>query len=133
MATKCFDVANKRVDVAMASAAKQDELLSLLAQRLIISSGIAKQGGITLNEDSCLIMCMTLPQDVKSRVSSILTEMAFEVGTGTPVTVADFEGKIVEWNRFLARLIMWNLGDFFELLASASLESAVRAKNAEAK
>lgn len=124
LATKCFEVAGKRIDVAMASAVKQDELLGLLAQRLFVGAGQAKRIGTELSEDIVLLMMVGLPADIKAKVSAILTEKAFVVGANpTPISIEDFNGKIVEWNRLLAKLVLWNLGDFFDLLRSADLDA----------
>lgn len=128
MQTKVFTVNGKRVDVAMASAVRQDELLGLLAQRLIVGSSIARSKDAVLNENSVLIMMMTLPVETKEKVSALLTEKAIDTESKTPVSVKDFGGRMVEWNRFLAQLVMWNLGDFFDLLASVDLEEALKAK-----
>lgn len=128
MLTKVFEVGDKRYDVSMASAVKQDELLSILSRHLIVSSSIAKKQGTELNENSVMITVMALPVDIKQKVVEIVTHMAIEVGTTTNVSVKDFTGKMVEWNRFIARLIMWNLADFFDLLASADLEKSLREK-----
>lgn len=121
MTTKTFEANEKNIEVAMASAVKQDELLSLLSQCLFVASTIAQKSGVELNENSTLVMVMSLPVDVKSRVVEILMEKAFIVGTSVQISVKDFEGKMVEWNRFVARVLMWNLSDFFEFLASVDL------------
>jgi hypothetical protein len=122
MQTRVFEVGEKRYDVAMASAVKQDELLSILSRHMVIASSVAKQQGTELNENSVLIAVMALPVDVKKKIVDIVTEMAIEVGTTNRVSVKDFTGKMVEWNLFIARLIMWNLSDFFELLSGGELE-----------
>lgn len=124
MQTKVFDVAGKRIDVAMPSAVKQDELLGLLAQRLFIGAAQAKKTGLDLNEDIVLMMMVGLPAETKARVVAILTEKSAVVGTTIPVSVEDFAGQMVEWNRFLAKLVLWNLGDFFDLLRSVDLVGA---------
>ena len=128
MQTRVFEIGEKRYDVAMASAVKQDELLSILSRHMVIASSVAKQQGTELNENSVLIAVMALPVDIKKKIVDIVTEMAIEVGTTNRVSVKDFTGKMVEWNLFIARLIMWNLADFFELLASADLEKSLREK-----
>lgn len=128
MQTRVFEVGEKRYDVAMASAVKQDELLSILSRHMVIASCVAKQQGTELNENSVLIAVMALPVDIKKKIVDIVTEMAIEVGTTNRVSVKDFAGKMVEWNLFIARLIMWNLADFFDLLAAANLEKSLREK-----
>lgn len=128
MQTRVFEVGEKRYDVAMASAVKQDELLSILSRHMVIASSVAKQQGAELNENSVMIALMSMPVDIKKKIVDIVTEMAIEVGTTNRVSVKDFTGKMVEWNLFIARLIMWNLADFFDLLAAASLEKSLREK-----
>lgn len=126
MTTKIFEANGKRYEVAMATAVKQDELLSLIAQRMFIASGIAQNADSKLNENSVMIALMTMQREEKEAIAKILTEQAIEIGTTNNVSIKDFEGNIVEWNRFIARLIMWNLGDFFVLLASENLEKMMR-------
>lgn len=128
MQTRVFEVGEKRYDVAMASAVKQDELLSILSRHMVIASSVAKQQGAELNENSVMIALMSMPVDIKKKIVDIVTEMAIEVGTTNRVSVKDFTGKMVEWNLFIARLIMWNLADFFDLLAAANLEKSLREK-----
>lgn len=128
MQTRVFEVGEKRYDVAMASAVKQDELLSILSRHMVIASSVAKQQGAELNENSVMIALMSMPVDIKKKIVDIVTEMAIEVGTMNRVSVKDFAGKMVEWNLFIARLIMWNLADFFDLLAAANLEKSLREK-----
>ena len=128
MQTRVFEVGEKRYDVAMASAVKQDELLSILSRHMVIASSVANQQGAELNENSVMIALMSMPVDIKKKIVDIVTEMAIEVGTTNRVSVKDFAGKMVEWNLFIARLIMWNLADFFDLLAAANLEKSLREK-----
>lgn len=128
MLTKVFKANGKEYDVSMASAVKQDELLSILSRHLVIASSVAKQQGTELNENSVMIAVMSLPVDIKQKIVDILTELAIEVGTTNRVSVKDFTGKMVEWNRFIARLIMWNLSDFFELLSGGDLEKSLHEK-----
>ena len=71
-----------------------------------------------------LMMMVGLPAETKARVVAILTEKSAVVGTTIPVSVEDFAGQMVEWNRFLAKLVLWNLGDFFDLLRSVDLGGA---------
>lgn len=121
MMTKTFTIDGRTFDVAMASAVNQDKILSLLSRTLVMNSLIAKQKGVKISEDSTLIMMTMLPSDIKEKIVPMLTEKAFEVGKTVPVTIKDFEGKMVAWNRFLSQLIAWNFSDFFDLLASAEL------------
>ena len=128
MEAKVFEAAGRRYEVAQASALEQDELLTILSKRLILSSLAAKKEQSELNENSVFVMLIALPSEEKAKVVRILTGKAFEVGSSLPVSVKDFQGKIVAWNKFLAKLIIWNLADFFELLSSVDLEDALRAK-----
>ena len=127
MTTKIFTVDDKRYEVAMASAVKQNELLGLVAQRLFIASDIAKKGGATLNETSVMITLMTSKTEEKTKIEKILLEQAVEVGTSNLISIKDFEGKMVAWNTLIAQVLIWNLSDFFALLANAKLEEMMKA------
>lgn len=120
-----FEVDGRSFVGFMASAVKQDELLSLLTARLFVSFQSAAKLGAEVNEKSISITLMSLPSDVKKKVVDILTEKIFLEGTEIRVSAKDFQGKMVEWNRLLAKLLIWNLSDFFDLLRS-DLQSATQ-------
>lgn len=124
MQSKVFEANGKRYDAIMASAVKQEELLSLIGQKLMVAQTISKQNEAKLNEKSLALVLMTLPVDLKTKVASILTEKVFEIGSTAqiPVSIKDFEGRIAQWYLFLAQLLIWNLSDFFEFLQSVGDE-----------
>lgn len=123
---KTFAVGNVEVEGFQASALKQDELLSLLTARLFQSFLNAGKLGADVSEKSLSIMLMALPHDTKSKVAEILTEKVF-LKDGVRVSVKDFQGSMVSWNMLLAKLLNWNLSDFFELLRS-DLQDALTEK-----
>lgn len=120
-----FNVGDRNFAAAMASAIKQDELLSLMTARLFVAFQSAAKLGGEVNEKSVTITLMSLPSDVKKKVTDILTEKVFLEGTEIRVTAKDFQGKMVDWNALLAKLLIWNLSDFFDLLRS-DLQSAIQ-------
>lgn len=120
-----FNVGDRNISAAMASAIKQDELLSLMTARLFVAFQSAAKLGGEVNEKSVTITLMSLPSDVKKKVTDILTEKVFFEGTEIRVSPKDFQGKMVDWNTLLAKLLIWNLSDFFDLLRS-DLQSAIQ-------
>ncbi len=124
MNAKSFNVGGKTYNCAMASAVAQDELLSLLSRHLFVASGLAKQRNVRLEEDSVLIMMTALDKTTKDRVSEILTERVFDASSQVQVSVKDFGGHIVDWNRLLSKLLVWNLADFFDLLNSVETNAS---------
>lgn len=123
---KTFTVGDINVEGFQASALKQDELLSLLTARLFQSFLNAGKLGADVSEKSLAIMLMALPHDTKAKVADILTEKVF-LKDGVRVSVKDFQGSMVSWNMLLAKLLNWNLSDFFELLRS-DLQDALTEK-----
>ena len=114
MNVRSFTIGDNVFNATMASAVKQDELLGLLSAKIFLGFEVASRKGETLGEKEIMVMLMTLPSDVKSKIASILTEKVFLSGTQIPVSVKDFQGKMVDWNRLLAQLLQWNLSDFFD-------------------
>lgn len=114
MNVKSFTVGEQVFNATMASAVKQDELLGLLSAKIFLGFEVASRKGETLGEKEIMVMLMTLPIETKNKIASILTEKVFLNGTQIPVSVKDFQGKMVEWNKLLAQLLQWNLSDFFD-------------------
>ena len=114
MNVRSFTIGEQVFNATMASAVKQDELLGFLSAKIFLGFEVASQKGETLGEKEIMVMLMTLPSDQKMKIASILTEKVFLNGTQTPVSVKDFQGKMVEWNKLLAQLLQWNLADFFD-------------------
>lgn len=116
---KAFTVGAKTYNVAMASAVKQDELLSMLAPTLIDKAMVAAGLGKTLDDKIVQTMMMGMQYGVKLKVADIIMNQVFVAGTTIPVTVDDFSGRMVEYNELLAKLLIFNLGDFSSWLQSA--------------
>lgn len=135
--TKSFTVGSLSVNAAMASAIEQDEVLSLVSSEVIQRAAIAARSDIEMGESVLISMFFSMPSQVKQRVAGILLNRAFAAGTskvdqnGNPVegtarkvTVADFQGKMVEYNTLLAQLTLWNFEDFFTYLSDAVRNAA---------
>ena len=118
-----FTVGNATYNAVMASAVKQDELLSLLSVTILDRALAAAAGGSELGDDVLVPMLLSLPYDIKSRVTGILMHKVVLHGGQTPVGVDSFQGRMIEYNTLLAQLLRWNLSDFFTWLDSA-LKSA---------
>lgn len=116
---KAFTIGAKTYNAAMASAVKQDELLSMLAPTLIGKAVTAADLGKTLDDKIVQTMMMGMHYDAKVKVAAIIMGQVFVAGTQIPVTVDDFSGRMVEYNELLAKLLMFNLGDFSSWLQSA--------------
>lgn len=114
--TKTITIEDKNYVCMQASALKQDELLSCLSAKLFMSFKVAAKLDTDINESSVAIMLMALPSDVKAKVVDILTEKVTAEGSKVRVSVKDFQGRMVLWNTLLAKLLIWNLQDFFDLL-----------------
>lgn len=116
---KSFSVGAMTVNASMPSALEQDEVLSLISSEVIQRATIAANSSVSMGEEILTTMFMSMPTLHKRRVSEIVLSKAFVSGTQTKVSVADFQGKMVEYNKLLSQLILWNYEDFFTYLASA--------------
>lgn len=132
MQNKSFTIGDKIIVASMASAVRQDELLSIIAAPIYQSFAIAAQGNVPVSTKSIALRLMTLKPDEKARVVDILTEKAVLQGTQVRVSPKDFQGHMVEWNTLIAELLVWNLDDFFELLRSDLEQPPREAKAGEA-
>jgi len=123
---KSFTIGSVTYNAVMASAVKQDELLSLLTGTLM-ERGLAamRMGADGLNDQVITPMMMSLPYDIKIRVAAILMHKVVVHGGSVPVTVESFTGKMVDYNTLLSQLLQWNLADFFiwlgDVLSAARL------------
>lgn len=115
-------VGNNTYNCVMASAVKQDELLSLVTQPIMVilerALVTARTYDVEMGDSILVPMFMAMPYDIKQRVAAILMHKVNVSGTTTSVTVNDFMGSMVEYNTLLSRLIQWNLADFFTWLDS---------------
>lgn len=115
---KSFTVGNATYNAVMASAVKQDELLSLLTGTIIERGLAAMRLGGELDDRILVPMFMSLPHDIKTRAAAILMHKVVINGGSVPVTVESFAGQMVNYNTLLAQLLQWNLADFFTWLGS---------------
>ena len=120
MSVKSFTVGGVQYNAAMASAVDQDRLMSLLSGAVLERFATAAQAGIEVDDQVLCSMFMSMRQDVKGQVVQILMTRVFINGTERAVTVADFGGKMVQYNQLLSELLRWNLSDFFEWLPSGA-------------
>jgi hypothetical protein len=116
---KAFTVGAKTYNAAMASAVKQDELLSMLTADLISRAMVAAKIGKPLDNTMIATMMLGMPTVAKVKIADILMCQVFVAGTTIPVTIDDFSGRMVEYNQLLAKLLVFNLGDFSYWLQGA--------------
>lgn len=119
MSVKSFTIGGVQYNAAMASAVDQDRLLSMLSAALLERALTAAKAGVELGDDVLMPMFMAMRQELKAQVVDILMRRVVVNGTERTVTVADFGGKMVEYNKLLAALLRWNLSDFFDWLPLA--------------
>lgn len=115
---KSFTVGGVAYNAVMATAVKQDELLSMLTAPIMERSVHAARAGIDIDEKVLAPLFMAMPHDLKSKVAAILMGRVVINGTDRVVTLEDFGGKMVHYNTLLAQLLQWNLADFFDWLPS---------------
>ncbi|UTC26024.1 tail assembly chaperone [Phage vB_KsaM-C1] len=124
MSVKSFQIGSLTINAAMASALEQDEALSLIGSGIIQRAAELARAGEQTGEQMLTAMFLSMPHQVKQRVSNILLSKALTAGTNTPITVNDFQGKMVQYNTLLAQLTLWNFDDFFIWLGDAVKERA---------
>ena len=115
---KSFTIGNATYNAVMASAVKQDELLSLLTGTIIERGLSVMRMGGELGDRVLVPMFMSLHHDIKTRAAAILMERVVVHGGQVPVTVESFAGQMVNYNTLLSQLLQWNLADFFTWLDS---------------
>lgn len=120
MSVKPFTIGGVQYNAAMASAVDQDRLMSLLSGAVLERFATAAQAGIEVDDKVICSMFMSMRQDAKAQAVQILMTRVFINGTERTVTVADFGGKMVQYNQLLAELLRWNLSDFFDWLPSGA-------------
>ena len=120
MSVKPFTIGGVQYNAAMASAVDQDRLMSLLSAAVLERFATAAGAGLEVDDQVLCAMFMSMRQDVKSQVAQMIMVKVFINGTNIPVTVADFGGKMVQYNQLLSELLRWNLSDFFDWLPSGA-------------
>lgn len=118
MSVKPFTIGGVQYNAAMASAVDQDRLMSLLSAAVLERFATAAGAGLEIDDQVLCAMFMSMRQDVKAQVAQMLMARVVLNGTERTVSVADFGGKIVQYNQLLAGLLRWNLSDFFDWLPS---------------
>lgn len=121
---KSFIVGSLSVNAAMATALEQDEVLSLISSEVIHRASVAARNDIAFGEQVMVSMFLSMPSQAKQRVASILLGRCFVTGTERKISVAEFQGKMVDYNTLLAQLTLWNFEDFFTYLSDAVKNAA---------
>jgi hypothetical protein len=119
---KTFNVGQDSYNAAMASAVGQDELLSLLTAPIMDRFVNADNLDGKAKEVFLMAMFMAMPNAIKTKVASILMSKVYVEGTQIPVDINTFSSKMVEYNSLLAKLLEWNLADFFTWLENVRKE-----------
>ncbi|MGL5284331.1 MAG: hypothetical protein ACRC8W_21715 [Plesiomonas shigelloides] len=118
MAVQQFTVGNTTYNAAMASAVDQDRLLSMLTSSIMERAFVAASNPkpVPMDDKVLVPMFLAMPQELKSQVAPILIARCTIAGGTQTVTVADFGGRMIEYNKLLSALLVWNLADFFTYL-----------------
>ena len=120
MSVKSVTIGGVQYNAAMASAVDQDRLMSLLSAAVIERFATAAAADLEVDDQVLCSMFMSMRQDVKAQVAQMIMARVLINGTERPVTVADFGGKMVQYNQLLSELLRWNLSDFFDWLPSGA-------------
>lgn len=124
MSLKSFQIGSLTINAAMPTALEQDEVLSLIGADVIQRAALMARNGESVGEQMLTSMFVAMPTQIKQRVSAKLLSKAVVAGTNTQVNIADFQGKMVQYNTLLAQLTLWNFDDFFIWLGDAVKQSA---------
>ncbi|MGS0546704.1 hypothetical protein ACU8WE_29740 [Pseudomonas parakoreensis] len=131
MSVKSFAVGGVQYNAAMASAVDQDRLMSLLSAAVLERFATAAGAGLEVDDQMLCAMFMSMRQDVKAQVAQMIMARVLINGTERPVTVADFGGKMVQYNQLLSELLRWNLSDFSTGCQAAQKALGSRARKAQ--
>lgn len=125
-----FEINGTSYNVARASAVQQDELLSLLTAPLVARLSGTEDG--TVDEDMIYFMFLAMPYQQKLAIDKLLLSRVYLADTSVALTVKDFDGKVLDYNRLRAKALIWNLSDFFDFWAekNASVLAAMSEKPA---
>lgn len=129
MSVKAFTVGGVQYNAAMASAVDQDRVMSLLSGAIIQRFA----SGAEMDEKVLAPMFMSMNQEVKAQVAQILLGRCVVNGTDRPVSVADFGGRMVQYNLLLAEILKWNLSDFFDWLLAVAKDARAAASEERAQ
>ena len=129
--TQQFTIGNTTYNAVRASAVDQDKLLSLIADHVTIRGlNLNKIGGGDLGDRELVPMFISMPQEFKQPIVTILMGRVVVNGDNTLISRADFDGRMVEYNTLLSQLLQWNLADFFTWLGSVLSADAQAAPTA---
>lgn len=115
---KSFTIGNVTYNAVMASAIQQDELLSLLTASIMQRGLQAALSDSDMGDSILVPMFMAMPQEIKRQVADKLLHKTVVNGGKDLITIENFNGKMVEYNKLLSQLLQWNLADFFIWLGS---------------
>jgi hypothetical protein len=113
---KSFDIGGTTYNAVMLSAVQQDELLSLLTSTIMQRGLNATINNVELGDSVLMPMFMSMPQDIKTQVANKLMYKIAVNGGKELVTIHNFMGDMVNYNKLLSQLLLWNLADFFDWL-----------------
>lgn len=116
---KTFTIGGESYNVARATAVQQDEALSILTAPLV--ERMAKYGADKsqpVDEDLIFAMSMAMPYSLKKILDGLLLTRVTRSGEQNPITIRDFDGRIMDYNRLRAQVLIWNFEDFFTYWAN---------------
>ena len=113
MYIKSFQIGSLNINAALPSALEQDEILSLIGADIIQRAAIMARQGEQAGEAMLTSMFLSMHHQVKHRVATLLLSKAIVTGTKTPLSIADFQGKMIEYNTLLAQLTLWNFDNIY--------------------
>lgn len=116
MQVKNFIVGSGSYNVVRATAAQQDELLSLLTQSIV--TRLAASGSGDPDDSTFIMMFASLPYDMKRQIDALLLGNVTDAVNKVKVTSADFQGRMIELNQLRTEVLKWNFEDFFTFWAN---------------
>jgi len=113
--TKTFTLGAETYNVARASAVAQDEVFSLLTQPLTQRLAMAAKNQKSSEPDEAVLvfMMMALPYQLKEKIDGLIMSRISIAGRDDFVSIRDFDGKVMEYNKLRAKVLRWNLEGFF--------------------
>ena len=125
---KTITIGAGRYNVAQASAVEQQRLMLLIAAKMAFNS--AKTDS-EIDRKLLFGAFLTLSENVFDDIASIALSKTFKAGeTSRPVSVDDFQGKMLDYFNLVAEAVAYNLGDVFTWLDS---ENSARRAGTDAK
>lgn len=124
---KSFQLDSGQYNVARASAIAQDEVLSLLTQGLIQRLAVS-EAGKPVDENMILFMFLAMSFETKKRIDALLLSKVFR---HSAEQVTQNELPAMEWNKLRAKVLIWNLEDFFTFWANESAKDVEQTNQAQ--